>query len=62
MLTLAFGQLLWVLALNWTSVTGGSNGIYGLPAPTLAGGSPGSRPSDHFYWYTLASSSWATWP
>jgi branched-chain amino acid transport system permease protein len=54
MLTLAFGQLLWVLALNWTSVTGGSNGIYGLPAPTLAGGSSWLSPSDHFYWYTLA--------
>ena len=25
MLTLAFGELLWVLALNWTSLTGGSN-------------------------------------
>ncbi|HEY1369333.1 MAG TPA: branched-chain amino acid ABC transporter permease [Gaiellaceae bacterium] len=54
MLTLAFGQLLWVLALNWTSVTGGSNGIYGLPAPTLAGGSTWLSLSDHFYWYTLA--------
>jgi branched-chain amino acid transport system permease protein len=54
MLTLAFGQLLWVLALNWTSLTGGSNGIYGIPAPTLAGGSSWLVPSDHFYWYTLA--------
>jgi branched-chain amino acid transport system permease protein len=53
MLTLAFGQLLWVLALNWTSLTGGSNGIYGLPTPTLAGSSSWLVPSDHFYWYTL---------
>jgi branched-chain amino acid transport system permease protein len=53
MLTLAFGQLLWVLALNWTSLTGGSNGIYGIPFPKLAGGSRWLALGDHFYWYTL---------
>ena len=53
MLTLAFGQLLWVLALNWASVTGGSNGIFGIPTPTLAGSSGWLARSDHFYWYTL---------
>ena len=53
LLTLAFGQLLWVLALNWTSLTGGSNGIYGLPVPTLGGTSGWLGSRDHFYWYTL---------
>lgn len=53
MLTLAFGQLLWVLALNWSSVTGGSNGIFGLPLPTLAGKSTWLASNDHFYWYAL---------
>jgi branched-chain amino acid transport system permease protein len=53
MLTLAFGQLLWVLALNWTSLTGGSNGVYGLPVPTLAGSSTWLLANDHFYWYVL---------
>jgi branched-chain amino acid transport system permease protein len=53
MLTLAFGQLLWVLALNWASLTGGSNGIFGIPTPTLAGSSGWLGQSDHFYWYTL---------
>jgi branched-chain amino acid transport system permease protein len=53
MLTLAFGQLLWVLALNWTSLTGGSNGVYGLPVSTLAGSSTWLLPNDHFYWYAL---------
>ena len=53
MLTLAFGQLLWVLALNWASLTGGSNGIFGIPTPTLAGSSGWLGLSDHFYWYTL---------
>jgi branched-chain amino acid transport system permease protein len=55
MLTLAFGQLLWVLALNWTSLTGGSNGVYGIPVPSLAGGSRWLASGDHFYWYTLAA-------
>lgn len=54
MLTLAFGQLLWVLSLNWTSLTGGSNGIFGIPFPTLAGRSHWLANADHFYWYTLA--------
>jgi branched-chain amino acid transport system permease protein len=55
MLTLAFGQLLWVLALNWTSLTGGSNGLYGLPVPTLAGKSTWLASGDHFYWYVLGA-------
>jgi branched-chain amino acid transport system permease protein len=55
MLTLAFGQLLWVLALNWTKVTGGSNGIYGIPVPTLAGSSDWLLATDHFYWYALCA-------
>jgi len=55
MLTLAFGQLLWVLALNWTSLTGGSNGIYGIPVPTLAGSSNWLASGNHFYWYTLGA-------
>ena len=53
MLTLAFGQLLWVLALNWTSLTGGSNGIFGIGAPTLANGSKLLASTDHFYWYVV---------
>jgi branched-chain amino acid transport system permease protein len=53
MLTLAFGELLWILALNWTSLTGGSNGIYGIPVPTIAGNSSWLVAGDHFYWYTL---------
>lgn len=54
MLTLAFGQLLWVLALNWTSVTNGSNGLFDVPAPTLAPGHAAwLAKNDHFYWYTL---------
>jgi branched-chain amino acid transport system permease protein len=37
MLTLAFGQMLWGLAVNWTSLTRGTDGLIGIPRPTLAG-------------------------
>ncbi len=33
MLTLAFGQMLFGLAVKWTPVTGGSDGLAGVPAP-----------------------------
>jgi branched-chain amino acid transport system permease protein len=46
--TLAFGEIIRIVLLNWTSVTGGPNGLSGIPRPTLfglnfsAGGGPGS--------------------
>jgi branched-chain amino acid transport system permease protein len=37
MLTLAFAQIAWSIALQWDSVTGGSNGLIGVwPTPWLA--------------------------
>lgn len=54
MLTLAFAQLLFSLALTWTPVTGGSNGLSGIPVIRLAGvGGLGSRTA--FYYYALAA-------
>ncbi len=48
MLTLAFAQLVWALAYQWESVTGGSNGLIGLwPDAWLS--SPAA-----YYWLTLA--------
>lgn len=35
--TLAFGEIIRVVLLNWTSFTGGPNGISGIPRPTLFG-------------------------
>lgn len=35
--TLAFGEIIRVVLLNWTTVTGGPNGISGIPRPTLFG-------------------------
>lgn len=34
--TLALGVLLWLVLLNWQDVTGGPNGIFGIPRPSLA--------------------------
>ncbi|MFJ8687966.1 branched-chain amino acid ABC transporter permease [Micromonospora wenchangensis] len=52
MLTLAVGELTQQAADSWESVTGGSNGLYGVPAPTLSGlvlDQPATT-----YWYVLA--------
>jgi branched-chain amino acid transport system permease protein len=54
MLTLAFGQLLWQLALNWNSVTKGSNGLFGVPPPALGTTDDTLRTNERFYWYVLA--------
>ena len=35
--TLAFGEIVRVVILNWTELTGGPNGISGIPRPTLFG-------------------------
>jgi branched-chain amino acid transport system permease protein len=51
--TLAFGEIIRVVLINWTEFTGGPNGISGIPRPTLfgltftAGGGEGSF-SDFF--------------
>ena len=37
MLTLAFAQMLWGLAVNWVSLTRGTDGLIGVPRPTLVG-------------------------
>lgn len=37
MLTLALAQMLWGIAVNWTSLTRGTDGLIGIPRPTLAG-------------------------
>ncbi|WP_426435270.1 ABC transporter permease [Bradyrhizobium genosp. P] len=47
MLTLAFAQIVWSIAFQWVSVTGGDNGILGVwPSSWAASAS-------HFYWLSL---------
>lgn len=56
MLTLAFAEIFHVLAIRWTSVTGGDNGLVGIPAITLV---PGGEPvtlAGYRYWYVLVVS------
>ena len=50
MLTLAFAQIAWSIAYQWTDVTGGDNGIIGV-WPSAWAASPA-----RFYWLTLALS------
>lgn len=47
MLTLAFAQIVWSIAFQWVSVTGGDNGILGV-WPEKWAASP-----RHFYWLSL---------
>jgi len=35
--TLAFGEIIRIVILNWTHLTGGANGLGGIPRPTLFG-------------------------
>jgi branched-chain amino acid transport system permease protein len=48
MLTLAFAQIVWSIAFQWVSLTGGDNGILGVWPERWA-----TSPS-HFYWLSLA--------
>ena len=52
MLTLAIGELIFQVAQQWESVTGGSNGLFGIPAVRIAG-SPLTL-AGFVYWYVLA--------
>jgi branched-chain amino acid transport system permease protein len=48
MLTLAFAQIAWSIAYQWSDVTGGDNGLLGI-WPSAWAAAPA-----HFYWLTLA--------
>jgi branched-chain amino acid transport system permease protein len=53
MLTLAFAQIVWSVAFQWVTVTGGDNGVLGVwPEPWA------SSPS-HFYWLSLGVAAFA---
>ena len=50
MITLAFSQVLWSLAVSWTDVTGGDNGLPGVMRPShLAVASFGLDTVGYFY-------------
>ena len=52
MVTLAFGQIIYAVVYKWRDVTGGDDGLYGIPVPKL--GFPGmnidlQRAFNHYY-------------
>jgi branched-chain amino acid transport system permease protein len=52
MLTLAIAEVVQQLAESWESVTGGSNGMYGIPATRIGGGAVTNVA--YLHWYVLA--------
>ena len=55
MLTLAVGEIVHELADRWEGVTGGTNGLAGVPAITLWPGGAPVRLAGVLYWYVLAA-------
>jgi branched-chain amino acid transport system permease protein len=53
MITLAIGMVLWGLSYRWIPVTGGDNGLSGIPRLELHAGLPFSGPTA-FYYIALA--------
>ena len=54
MLTLAFAQLLYAIAFKWTSVTGGSDGLAGIPRNPGPFGVAWWQTKAGFYYFALA--------
>jgi branched-chain amino acid transport system permease protein len=54
MLTLAFAQLLYTLAFRWRDLTGGSDGLAGVPKTALFWGLPNVTSPTTFYFFVLA--------
>jgi len=52
MITLALGMVLWGVGYRWIPVTGGDNGISGIPSLEVHAGLPASGPL-HFYYVTF---------
>jgi branched-chain amino acid transport system permease protein len=53
MLTLAIGEIVFLFAARSEDLTGGFNGLYGIPAPELLPGSAITEPAP-VYWFLLA--------
>lgn len=52
LLTLALGQIVWGVAMRWTTFTGGENGVSNVPPPVIAGASFTSLSA--YYYLVLA--------
>jgi branched-chain amino acid transport system permease protein len=47
MLTLAFAQIVWAICFQWNELTGGDQGVSGIPYPNLLLRQPGHRHAVH---------------
>jgi branched-chain amino acid transport system permease protein len=54
MLTLAFGQIVYTIAFKWESLTGGDNGLAGIPSPPIKLGIAIVDLSNVFHYYYFA--------
>ena len=56
LMTVAFGQIVWFVSLKWFSVTGGEDGLLGIPRPPLELGFASIDLSDTvaLYYFTVA--------
>lgn len=56
LLTIAFGQVMWFVAIKWHSVTGGEDGLLKISRPPLRVGdlSWSLASNESFYWFALA--------
>jgi branched-chain amino acid transport system permease protein len=54
MITLAFSQVLWSLAVSWTEITGGDNGIPGVMRPSLGPWLPSVSSTIGYFYFVLA--------
>lgn len=66
MLTLAFAQMVFAIAEKWTSVTGGSDGLVGIPRPPLRflGLELSIADIPRYYYFTLVlvvAAAWILW-
>lgn len=59
MITLALGQIVWGVAFQWVSMTGGFDGIGGLRAPTVLGVM--FRSPEYFYLLVLGATALTGW-
>jgi branched-chain amino acid transport system permease protein len=60
MLTLAFAQIVWAICFQWNELTGGDQGVSGIPYPKLEWlatlpGLGGFRVGDYFYFVSLTT-------
>jgi branched-chain amino acid transport system permease protein len=58
--TLGFGEMVRIVLLNWTDVTGGPNGIAGVPRPSLLGFPSGPQQRIVFLYYVILALALAT--